>query len=94
MTQIMRYRDMFVQLLPQGAVWNPNDHYIQSFALALGDELDTLYRKFQEFKINLNPQSACALLSEWEADTGLPDHCLQISNNDALRRRNILMRTF
>ena len=92
--QIMHYRDMFLELLPYGTIWNREDILLQGFADALGDELDTLYQKFGEFKNNISPQNASSLLDEWEADTALPDHCLQASDDEDVRRRNILFRLF
>ncbi len=94
MSQILAYRTLFEHLLPQGPIWQKNDPLLRSYAVALGDELDMLYQKFQEMKYNLEPQHAVALLPEWEADTDLPDHCLQYSDHDTTRQENLLMRLY
>ncbi len=94
MTQIFSYKVIFQHLLPQGMIWQKRDPLLEAFAVALGDELDLLYQKFQEMKINLNPADTSALLDEWERDTALPDECLTYSANETKRRENILVRLY
>ncbi len=94
MTQILSYQNIFQQLLPQGLIWQRHDPLLEAFASALGDELDLLYTKFEELKINLNPKHSASLLDEWERDTALPDACLTYSEHESKRRDHIMMRLY
>ncbi len=94
MTQILSYHNIFQQLLPTGLIWQRHDPLLEAYASALGDELDLLYTKFEELKINLNPQYSASLLDEWERDTALPDDCLTYSAHESKRREHIIMRLY
>lgn len=80
------------KLSPPGALASAPPSTLRKFWLAIADELVRVYGRIVDLLREAHPATTVEMLTDWEAEFGLPDPCVTITQTTAERRAAVLAR--
>jgi uncharacterized protein YmfQ (DUF2313 family) len=89
------YEQFLANLMPTGALWTAvgeDDSQMRQVLAGLAPTLERLQAAGYDLLRELNPETTTNLLTEWEAEYGLPDACMPPATTLQQRRDRVLGR--
>ena len=91
---IKRYKQLLINLLPLGRLWQPDEQPVFSALLrAIGVELARVDQRVVNMLAEADPRTTEEIIERWEAMLGLPDPCIGEILDLNERRNKIVQET-
>ncbi|WP_099071043.1 putative phage tail protein [Nostoc linckia] len=85
------YKQELYALLPQGLAWTREpDSTLDKLLTAFAEELARVDGRVQDYLREIYPLNAVELLTDWEAEAGLPNPCSGLGETTLIRQQQIL----
>lgn len=87
------YAALLAQLLPRGDLWQPGtDPVMDNLLLWMGREFARVDQRILDLLREADPRQTVEMLTDWEAEAGLPDTCSGPATTLVGRRAEVLQR--